>query len=107
MTDLDTLNDCFGVIQTQTCDGLEWSVVDEDWRVIARHRSYERAQLDCDELLAGRPRIITRHEYPPIPRRDHDWLAYREGEEELGQYGWGRTEPDAIKDLIMNVEDAS
>ena len=44
-------------------------------------------------------RIITVHEYPPIPIRDFDWCAYHDGEEESGHYGWGRTERDAIEDL--------
>ena len=44
-------------------------------------------------------KIITIHAYPPIPIRDWDWCAYREGREEDGNYGWGRTEGAAIEDL--------
>jgi hypothetical protein len=45
--------------------------------------------------------IITSHVYPPIPTRDHDWCAYRDGDEERSsRYGWGATEQEAIADLI-------
>lgn len=49
-------------------------------------------------------RIITSHVYPPIPDRRFDWCAHRDGREEDGNYGWGRTEAEAITDLIENVE---
>ena len=52
------------------------------------------------------PRIITRHVYPPIPVRLMDWCAYRDGDEEnSSRYGWGRTEIEAIADLI-DMEDS-
>lgn len=47
-------------------------------------------------------KIITNHEYPPIPDRSHDWAAYYEGTEENGNYGWGKTEAEAIADLVEN-----
>lgn len=53
-----------------------------------------------NELKALVPHSLPRHH-----RCEHDWCAYRDGEEERGQYGWGRTEQDAIRDLLMNVED--
>lgn len=49
-------------------------------------------------------KIVTSFVYPPIPRRDHDWCAHYEGEEEKGGYGWGRTEQEAIDDLIDNYD---
>jgi hypothetical protein len=50
-------------------------------------------------------KIITVNEYPPIPDRSCDWLAHYEGEEEKGDYGWGRTEQEAINDLKENYEE--
>lgn len=45
-------------------------------------------------------KIITHHEYPPIPRRDFDWLAYHDGDEERPwRHGWGATKDEAIADL--------
>lgn len=44
--------------------------------------------------------IITDHVYPPIPMRNYDWCACYENDEEFGPQGWGRTEEDAIADLI-------
>ena len=51
------------------------------------------------------PRIVTTHVYPPIPVRVFDWCAHYEGEEEDGVYGWGRTEAEAVADLIEIHED--
>ena len=48
------------------------------------------------------PKIVTWFEYPPIPVRNFDWCACYDGEEENGGYGYGRTEQEAIADLIEN-----
>lgn len=45
--------------------------------------------------------IVTQCICPPIPIRQFDWCAYHEGEEESGHYGYGRTEQEAIDDLMM------
>lgn len=47
-----------------------------------------------------------RHELPPIPLRDYDWCAYRDGYEENGDYGWGKTEQLAIDDLLAREAEA-
>jgi hypothetical protein len=44
--------------------------------------------------------IRTQHVFPPIPIRRYDWSACRDGNEEGGPYGWGRTKEDAIADLL-------
>lgn len=49
-------------------------------------------------------KIVTSCQYPPIPTREWDWLAYFDGREE-GPQGWGRTEQEAIDDLIENFPD--
>jgi hypothetical protein len=46
------------------------------------------------------PKIVTRNIYPPIPLRQFDWCAYVDGEEERGEYGYGRTRAEAVADLI-------
>lgn len=46
-------------------------------------------------------KIITYHAYPPIPERRFDWCAYRDGTEDGGLQGWGKTEADAVSDLIQ------
>ncbi len=46
------------------------------------------------------PKIVTRHILPPIPIRSFDWCAHYEGEEERQEYGYGRTEQEAIRDLL-------
>jgi len=52
-------------------------------------------------------RIVTEHLYPPIPVRTMDWCAFFDGEEELGRYGYGRTEAEAVADLLDQVEGAT
>lgn len=48
------------------------------------------------------PTIKTSFVFPPIPRRDFDWMAYYDGQEELGEYGYGATEQEAIAELTTN-----
>jgi phosphatidate phosphatase APP1 len=50
-------------------------------------------------------RIITSHDFPPIPVRYLDWSACYDGFEEDGPYGHGATEAEAIADLLENTED--
>jgi len=45
-------------------------------------------------------KIITEYVHPPIPMRNNDWRATREGDDEDYIVGWGSTEQDAIDDLI-------
>lgn len=47
-------------------------------------------------------RIVTSHMFPPVPFRTHDWAAFYDGEEEAGNYGYGATEAEAIRDFIEN-----
>jgi hypothetical protein len=51
-------------------------------------------------------KIVTSHVYPPIPARNWDWCAHYDGEEEAGNYGWGRTEAEAIQDFRDYCADA-
>ena len=46
--------------------------------------------------------IQTENIYPPIPDRRFDWCAYRDPE---GRQGYGRTEAEAIADLLSIEED--
>ena len=46
-------------------------------------------------------KIITSFDYPPIPIRDYDWSAIREDYDEGDLIGTGRTEQDAINDLVF------
>ncbi len=45
-------------------------------------------------------KILTHFVYPPIPSRDHDWSAVRDGYEPGDPAGEGRTEQAAIDDLL-------
>lgn len=47
--------------------------------------------------------IVTRNVRPPIPTRSFDWEAHYDGHEITGPIGWGRTEMEAIADLISNL----
>ena len=44
--------------------------------------------------------IETRHIYPPIPARQYDWEAIREGWDIGEPIGYGATEQEAINDLL-------
>ncbi len=48
--------------------------------------------------------IITSYECPPIPKREYDWSAAREDWDEGDCIGYGRTEQDAIDDLLEQEE---
>ena len=50
-------------------------------------------------------KIVTQHDYPPIPERSQDWSAWREGYEPGALIGRGPTEQEAIEDLLEQ-EDA-
>ena len=57
-------------------------------------------------MNAPRP-IITQYEFPPIPIRQFDWAAFRDGYEPPdsdgvggGLVGRGRTEQEAVADLL-------
>lgn len=50
-------------------------------------------------------KIVTTCVFPPIPDRRWDWIAYYEGREEDGRYGYGATEAEAIADFIENYAD--
>ena len=49
--------------------------------------------------------VVVAHEYPPIPVRTMDFCAYVDGDEELGNYGWGATPSDALRELADLIED--
>ena len=50
--------------------------------------------------------IVTRHEPPPIPMRQHDWSALDDDTYEPGcPVGWGATEQEAIDDLVAQIEE--
>jgi hypothetical protein len=48
------------------------------------------------------PGIHTKFIFPPIPDRRFDWMAWHDGQEELGEYGYGKTEIEAVADLTEN-----
>jgi hypothetical protein len=53
-------------------------------------------------------KIKTNFEYPPIPIRDFDWSAidddtYDGAEDSHCPIGWGRTEEEAIADLMQQI----
>lgn len=50
-------------------------------------------------------KIVTHHMFPPVPFRSHDWCAFYDGEEEAGNYGYGATEAEAIKDFVENCQE--
>ena len=58
------------------------------------------AGIAADMRATTKKKIVTHNICPPIPTRGHDWCAYFDGEEELGDYGYGATEAEAVADLL-------
>jgi len=52
------------------------------------------------QMKKNMSKIITSFDYPPIPIRNYDWSAIREDYDEGDLIGTGRTEQDAINDLV-------
>jgi len=51
-------------------------------------------------------RIKTNFDYPPIPIRDYDWSAWDDETYDEGcLVGHGKTEQEAIDDLIEQIKD--
>lgn len=71
----------------------------------SKREGYLLALEDVLGFFEG-PRIITSHVYPPIPTRNFDWCAYRDGSEEQSGAGHGATEAEAVADLLANEERA-
>lgn len=70
----------------------------------------DRLHRENAEKIAGE-RIITYCWATPIPTRKFDWSAARDNDEPDDDghmmQGWGRTERDAIDDLVAQIEDAA
>jgi hypothetical protein len=56
---------------------------------------------------AAARKILTYHEFPPIPVRAFDWSAVVDGDEENGPYGWGATKAAAVADLVEQLDEAA
>lgn len=56
-----------------------------------------------------KPRIHTEHVYPPIPVRQFDWSAvtddYDGADDSRHPIGHGRTEIEAVQDLLEQIND--
>ncbi|HLK83131.1 MAG TPA: hypothetical protein VKT99_16780 [Xanthobacteraceae bacterium] len=50
-------------------------------------------------------KIITRYDPKPIPDRRFDWSAVTEDYDLGSPAGYGRTEQEAIDDLLMQIEE--
>lgn len=67
--------------------------------------SYLRKKRELDAEVERDERITVHLVNPPIPDRRWDWCAYRKGEEESGNYGWGRTAQEAVNEMEATYED--
>jgi hypothetical protein len=64
---------------------------------------------EAAEKIAGE-KIVTEFVYPPIPDRRFDWSAvtdsYDGAEDSHCPIGYGRSEREAIDDLVAQIEDS-
>lgn len=51
-------------------------------------------------------KLILANICPPIPIRTYDWAAYFDGSEEDGPCGHGKTQMDALYDLLWQIVSA-
>lgn len=86
---------------------------DQTFGKAARAYWDELEQADADRQLTQRAEVLarielaTRHVFPPIPDRRFDWSAVDRDtyDGEGSPIGWGRTEQDAIDDLLSQLTD--
>lgn len=52
------------------------------------------------KLEEEQPKIEVEYLNPPIPIRDYDWHAWRDGQEEGKFHGWGSSSVNAVDDLL-------
>lgn len=77
----------------------------DNWK--ARNRAEENHERPAEDDGSGDEiPIVTHHVYPPIPMREFDWSATRDGYEPGDAIGWGKTEAEAIADLHTAEDDA-
>lgn len=64
-------------------------------------------QREIKQLLSlgPAPKIVTHHIKPPIPTKRFDWVAYFDGRELEGPYGYGPSAAEAVLQLWMEVLD--
>lgn len=64
------------------------------------------SKSDVATCIGGqtKPKIRTECVYPPIPLRQFDWSATFDNYEPGCPCGWGRTEQEAIADLLEQAE---
>jgi len=86
----------------------EWgyfeAVPDDRDGLMMFNRSYSGLKEDIDDITKEIRRIVTSHDNPPIPIREFDWSASRDDYDEGDLIGYGKTEEDAIQDLL-SLED--
>ena len=54
----------------------------------------------ADFLSQSDRKIVTSHDYPPVPSRAYDWSAHYDNYEPGDAIGYGRNEQEAINDLL-------
>ena len=45
-------------------------------------------------------KIVTQHDTKPVPSKDYDWEAFREDWDLDEPIGYGKTEQEAVNDLL-------
>lgn len=74
-------------------------------RRITSPRGEDLGYLKPLDALANMDKILTSFDYPPIPIRNYDWSAIRESYEPDDIIGHGKTEQEAIDNLIEQERD--
>lgn len=86
----------------QLRSALKALIFDAEHGDLANKTVQETLYASCTRArgVLTQPKVITSHVFPPIPDRQFDYCACYDGDDEAGPRGWGRTEQEAIKDLL-------
>lgn len=74
-------------------------------RGLADGRALSTPAASGTEHKTSLGKIITEYVFPPIPPRQFDWAAYRDGYEPGCKVGHGKTEAEAVADLFATEEE--
>lgn len=95
---------------TRECLARELADAPSPWDRATAGLDGEPLLANVGPALARRPIIETMYVYPPIPTDAFDWQATLDDFDGAPDAGWqphgfGRTEDEAIEELLVNMED--
>jgi len=88
-----------------TLDDYAGDAFESRWDHAEEPESEEGTEASPDNPARHAVAIKVEYTHPPIPIREFDWCAYRDGYEPGNLMGHGKTKEAAIANLIAQEED--